>query len=338
MNARLVSNSLVLVTGATGALGPRIVEALNQIGYGIRVLALDPPEALSFPDSTEVILGDVTDEEKVLSSISDVEIVIHMASVLHRTNSTSNLQSLYEHVNVGGTASVIKAAVNAGVKRVVLFSTIAVYGKTEGEILNEDSAVFPNTYYAKTKLAAEKILLNARRAGGQPLGTVLRLGAVYGSRVKGNYQRLVHALSHKRFIPIGRGVNRRTLVYDKDVAMAAVIAMQHPVAAGKIYNITDGQFHSVSEIIKAICRALGRNPPKFFLPLGPVKIATNLADGIAGLARLSSPGIKDSLSKYCEDIAVDGSRIMQELGYRPEYDIWEGWKETIQEMREKGYL
>lgn len=338
MNARLVSNSLVLVTGATGALGPRVVEALNQIGYGIRVLALDPPEPLSFPDSTEVILGDVTDEEKVLSSISDVEIVIHMAAVLHRTNSTSNLQSLYERVNVGGTASVIKAAIKAGVKRVVLFSTIAVYGQTEGEILNEDSPAFPNTYYAKTKLAAEQIVLNARRLGGKRLGIVLRLGAVYGSRIKGNYQRLVHALSRKRFIPISKGSNRRTIVYDKDVARATVIAMQHPVAAGKIYNVTDGQLHSVNEIIKAICRALGRNPPKFFLPLGPVKMATNLADGIAGLLGLSSPGLKDALSKYCEDIAVDGSRIMRELGFRQEYNLLDGWKETIQEMREKGYL
>jgi nucleoside-diphosphate-sugar epimerase len=61
---------------------------LDQIGYGIRALALDPPEPLSFPDSTEVILGDVTDEEKAPSSISDVEIVIHMAALLNRINST----------------------------------------------------------------------------------------------------------------------------------------------------------------------------------------------------------------------------------------------------------
>ena len=233
---------------------------------------------------------------------------------------------------------VIKAAIKADVKRVVLFSTIAVYGQTEGEALNEDSPTFPNTYYAKTKLAAEKIVLNARRANGQPLGTVLRLGAVYGSRIKGNYQRLVHALSRKRFIPIGRGMNRRTIVYDKDVARAAVIAMQHPGAAGEIYNVTDGQFHLVNEIIKAICRALGRKSPKFFLPLRPVKMAANLADGIAGLLGPSSPGLKNSLDKYCEDIAVDGSRITRELGFRPEYNLLEGWKESIQEMREKGYL
>lgn len=53
---------------------------------------------------------------------------------------------------------------------------------------------------------------------------------------------------------------------------------------------------------------------------------------------LSSLGLKDALFKYCEDVAVDGSRIMRELGFSPEYNLWEGWEEAIKEMREKGYL
>ena len=110
----------------------------------------------------------------------------------------------------------------------VLFSTIAVYGNSNGQILTEDTPVQPNTFYARTKLAAEKIVLNARGADGQPLGTVLRLGAVYGSRIKGNYERLVRALARHRFIPIGNGLNRRTLVYDKDVGRAAALAVSNP--------------------------------------------------------------------------------------------------------------
>jgi len=328
----------VLITGATGAVGYQVVHAFHNDGYQIRVLALDEPIPGMFPKDVQFIMGDVTNLSTVSYAMKDICAVIHLAALLHSVNPPYELREMYERVNVGGTASVVKAAANAGIERVVLFSTIAVYGQTGEEILNEDSPANPDTYYAKTKLAAEQIVLNARRLDGQPLGTVLRFGAVYGSHIKGNYQRLVHAISHKRFIPIGRGRNRRTLVYDKDVARAAVIAMRHPAAAGKIYNVSDGQFHSVNEIIKVICRALGRNSPKFFLPLGPIKIAANLADGIAGLVGLSSPGLKDALSKYCEDIAVDGSRITKELGFRSEYDLWEGWKETIQEMREKGYL
>jgi len=57
------------------------------------------------------------------------------------------------------------------------------------------SPTHPDTFYAQTKRSAEQIFLNARGADGQPLGTVLRLGAVYGSRIKGNYERLTRALA-----------------------------------------------------------------------------------------------------------------------------------------------
>jgi len=70
-----------------------------------------------------------------------------------------------------------------------------VYGPSDGCVLDEVSPTHPDNFYAQTKCAAEQIVLNARGGGGQPLGTVLRLGAVYGSRIKGNYERLTHALA-----------------------------------------------------------------------------------------------------------------------------------------------
>ena len=87
--------------------------------------------------------------------------------------------------------------------------------------------------------------MNAKRKDGQLLDTMLRLGAVYGSRIKGNYERLLRALARNRFIPIGNGLNRRTLVYDKDVGRAAVLAVSHPAAAGRVFNVTDGEFHTL---------------------------------------------------------------------------------------------
>jgi UDP-glucose 4-epimerase len=84
-----------------------------------------------------------------------------------------------------------------GVKRIIFFSTIAVYGQSNAQILNEDSLPHPDTFYAKTKLAAEQIVHNTRTSNGKPIGTVLRFGAIYGSRIKGNYQRLVQALARR---------------------------------------------------------------------------------------------------------------------------------------------
>jgi len=80
------------------------------------------------------------------------------------------LREKYERINVGGTATVVAAAINAGVKRVALLSTIAVYGPSDGRVLNEMSPTYPDTFYAQTKRAAEQIVLNAKGADGQLLG------------------------------------------------------------------------------------------------------------------------------------------------------------------------
>ncbi|MDI6742550.1 MAG: NAD-dependent epimerase/dehydratase family protein, partial [Smithella sp.] len=167
-------NKLVLVTGATGAIGPRVVHALHQAGCQIRAFSVDAPAAGMFPQSVEVLIGDVTDQVAVQSAMQGVDAVVHLAALLHIVNPPPELREKYEHVNVGGTATVVEAAIKAGVGRVVLFSTIAVYGPSDGCVLNEMSPTHPDTFYAQTKRAAEQIVLNARSADGQPLGTVLR--------------------------------------------------------------------------------------------------------------------------------------------------------------------
>ena len=100
---------------------------------------------------------------------------------------------------------------------------------------------------------------------------MLRLGAVYGAQVKGNYRRLLSALARGRFVPIGSGRNRRTLIYDKDVARAALLAVCHPDAAGRVFNVTDGEVHTMATIVRTLCTALGRRPPCLTLPAGPVR-------------------------------------------------------------------
>ena len=195
------------------------------------------------------------------------------------------------------------------------------------------SPTHSDTFYAQTKLAAEKIVLNAKRKDGQPLGVVLRLGAVYGSRIKGNYERLTHALARHRFIPIGSGLNRRTLVYDKDVGRAAVLAVSHPAAAGRVFNVTDGGFHTLNEIIGSICSALGRKPPRLSLPVGPTRTLIGLIEKGSHAIGLKPPITRAMIDKYTEDIAVDGSLIQKELGFIPQYDLKTGWEETIREIQ-----
>ncbi len=328
---------LALVTGGTGALGPAVVSRLCEAGFAVRVLSRGLSVA-GLPADVEIHHGDVGDTGAVEAAVRDVGVVLHLAARLHVESPRPELVPDYERTNVDGTAAVVAAARRSGVRRVVLFSTIVVYGAGNGRVLTEETPPRPTSLYGRTKLAAEQVLLEAKREDGEPLGTVLRLASVYGARMKGNYRRLVEALARRRFIPIGDGTNRRTVVHVEDTAVAAVLAACHPRAAGRIYNVSDGRIHTIREIVTAVCEALGRKPPRLSLPLKPVLSAVSAVEVGLGLIGRGSLIGRMTIEKYLEDVAADGRLIQADLGFVPRYDLTTGWMETVLEMRRSGAI
>jgi len=112
-----------------------------------------------------------------------------------------------------------------------------------------------------------------------------------------------------------------------------VLAAEHPAAAGKIFNVTDGQFHTLNEIIEVMCRSLGRRCPRISAPVAPVRFAVGVLEDVARVFGGRLPIGRATIDKYTEDVAVDSRRIRRELGFVPEYDLVLGWGETIREMR-----
>jgi nucleoside-diphosphate-sugar epimerase len=320
-----MSRPVCLVTGATGAIGPSVVAALART-HDVRTLSRNPPDSTLFCVPVTPFTGDIGDLAAVRRAARGAGAIVHLAALLHVVDPPPAMRGEYERVNVDGTATVLEAAHVEGVSRVVLMSTIAVYGYAARIMLDEHAAPRPDTLYAETKLAAERLALAARRGDGGPLATVLRSAAVYGPRVKGNYQRLVHALARRRFVPIGPGHNRRTLIFESDLAEATALAAVHPAAAGRVYNVSDGKPHPLRDIIEAICLALGRRPPRWHAPVAPLRVALRLA------AILDRRPLR-MFDKYLEEVAVDAARIGHELGFTPATSLAEGWRETIAGMR-----
>lgn len=332
-----MANKTCLVTGATGAVGPSVVAALCEAGYRVSALCRNAPRSGLLPSDVEVTTADIGDVAAVRSAVAGKDVVVHLASLLHINDPTEAECAEFHRVNVVGTGHVVDAAVAEGVQRVVLMSTIAVYGYGQGGTLHEGSPTLPETTYGQTKLEAERYALAAKRADGMPLTAVLRLAAVYGPRIKGNYQTLLRALARGRFVPIGRGDNRRTLVHTDDVAAAVVLAAQHVDAAGGVFNVTDGEFHSLRTILEEMCRALGRGVPAVVIPVLFARVAVAGVDAVVLLAgkRLSLRGM---LNKYLEEVAVDGHKIQKDLGFRPALDLRSGWARTVRDLREAGEL
>lgn len=320
------------VTGATGVVGPVLVGNLLERGYKVRALSRRPIASNESPDGLEIIQGDLSDKEVLKRAVEGVDIVFHLAAKLHINNPDPALKDEYRQVNVDGTKTLFDIAKSATVERFVYFSSIAVYGKSVSRgMITEDDEVFPDTLYAETKHEGEQFVLNTFDKTENPFGVVLRLAAVYGKGMKGNYPRLVNALKKKRYVHIGDGTNRRTLVHVKDVARAAIIAAEHSSAAGKIYNVTDGAVYSLKEIIETICKVLEISPPRFRLPEKPVRMLAGAIEDAFALISKRAPVNRATIDKLLEDIAVSGDKMKAEVGFQSEYDLLSGWREALRD-------
>lgn len=327
---------LVLVTGATGAVGPAVVRLAVDEGYRVRTLSRHPAPHGLLPEGVDVQVGDVRDERVLARALAGVEYVLHLAAALHLVTVEEQKGANYESVNAAATKALVRRATSEAVRRIVLFSTICVYGENRDVVATEDTAPAPDTPYARTKLEAEKAILAATGRGGSISGVVLRLAAVYGPRVRGNYRTMVRFLADGRFMPVRPGLNRRTLVFDQDVAQAALLAMRHPLAAGRVFNVTDGTTHSVREVTESICAALDRRPPRFGLPASLPRGLLNAAGPIGRVRPIARA--RAMLEKYTQDVAVDGTRIQRELGFTPGVNLDEGWRRTVAGLRADGDL
>lgn len=310
-SGRRGTRAAALVTGATGILGPVLVRSLLAEGWSVRALCRQEQPFGLLPAQVEVRLGDVTDGDAVDRAVEGVSTIFHLAGLLHNPRPEPSEAALYEAVNVGGSRNVASAAARQGAS-VIHFSTITVYGPTRGEPVDELSPVHPAGPYAATKHRSEEVLLSA----GVKV-SVLRLAAVYGRRMKGNYPRLVEALRRGRFVPVGDGSNRRTLIHEADVVRAAILAAGRVHEVNGIYNVTDGATHSMREILAAICSALGRPAPRLRIP-----------DTLARLvARRLGHG--DVLDRYLENVEVKGERIQKDLDFTPAFDLGSGWRDAL---------
>jgi len=300
---------------------------LLEKGYCVRIFSRHCEDFDLFPREVELFQGDLLDHGAVSMALKDVEGVFHLAAKLHDIKGLCHDDEL-TLTNVKGTQNLVNMARGAGVKRFVFFSTINVYGNClENECFTETSPVNPRERYARSKLEAENIVLAG--VHDDPDGfapVVLRVAAVYGKRIKGNYKTLILYLKKGGFLLLGSGANLRTLIFDKDLAAAALLALEHSGAPWQIYNVTDGYVYSFNEIVLSICAFLGRKALFVKLPEKLVKLILNLVNRMFCSRRLTQ--LSRMAEKQMESIAVSGKKIQDELGFLPRYGLDMGWREV----------
>ena len=327
----------ILITGGTGSLGPALVSELRNSGYRIKIFAKDPPKYKAEFQNIDIIYGDLLYSD-LNHMLENCEIIIHMAALAHINNPTPDLEHMYENINVEGTRKIVNAAMNNGVKRIIFFSTLGVYGPTFNFIADERTPPNPKSLYAISKLKAENIVLQAKDKKGNPISTVLRLATVYGPHDRGNFNRLAKLISKGFPILVGRGTAKKTLIYEKDVAIAVKTILNNSSTINKIYNVTDGTFHTVHEVTEAMCKALGKSTPIYYLPEVPIRYGLIIYEKCSHILGLKPKFGEWVIDKFTEEVSVSGEKFLQETGFRPKYDLHNGWNETIEILKKRGLI
>jgi nucleoside-diphosphate-sugar epimerase len=197
----------ILVTGATGFIGPHLAKRLVQEGYHVRALVRPVTNASALESlGVEIVRGDVRDSRAVERAITSCPLVFHLAA---RT-SHGNLPAKDIHsINVEGTAHVAHAAAHAGIARLVLSSTTRVYGIIKNRAVDERTPVKPDSPYPESKVQAERIVLSHHAYHGL-LVVVARITSVFGPGSK-SWLGLFQSIAAGRFRLLGAGDNYTSL-------------------------------------------------------------------------------------------------------------------------------
>ena len=264
--------SEILVTGGAGFIGSHIVDWLLDEGFKVRVLDnLSTGEKKNLAQhqnnkSFQFIEGDIRNFDLVKNTVKGVDAVFHEAALVSVTRSVEN-PLLSNEVNITGTVNLLKACVDAHVKRFVYASSCAVYGDTETLPNHENLAPKPLSPYAADKVAAENYAKVFHKVYG--LETVsLRYFNVYGPRQKyGPYSGVIsifinRLLENKPPIICGDGKQTRDFINVKDVVEANMLALSKQKVAGEVFNISTGEATTLNKLAETVQKIMDKTDLK----------------------------------------------------------------------------
>lgn len=302
-----------LVTGGAGFIGSHICRALCKQGVQVRILdnfSSGRPENLAGLD-VEVLEGDLRNPHHLAQAVQDVDLIFHEAAFVSVPESLQKPQECFD-INITGTSMLLEAARKAGIRRVVLASSAAVYGDSMAIPLVEDTPLRQLSPYAVSKRVNELYAELYTHSLGLEV-TALRYFNVYGPRQRPDsmYAAAVpifirSLLDNKPITIFGDGGQSRDLINVRDVVQANLLAARHPAAPGKVFNVCTGIETRLIDLLDVLYS---------IFPNAPMHVHVEPRAGDI-YRSIGTP-----------------KKAMDILEFKPQVTLDEGIKETIEEMR-----
>jgi nucleoside-diphosphate-sugar epimerase len=292
------------ISGGAGFLGLHLARRLLADGHDVRTLDVVPLDDAELERSVDELRGDIRDRGSVAKLVQGADVVVHAAAALPIQASRGSIRS----VNVGGTENMLRAADEAGVRRVIFISSTAVYGVPEKHPIEEDDPLVGVGLYGESKIDAEAL---CRVAAVET--TIVRPKTFIGPERLGVFEILFDWIREgRRIYTLGKGHNRYQLLAVEDLVDAVVRAAVEPAAARETFNIGATEFGTVRSDLQALIDHAGSSSRLQPVPVKPAEIA------LRGLELMRvSPLAEWHYKTAHKDSFVDVTKAQRLLGWQP---------------------
>jgi nucleoside-diphosphate-sugar epimerase len=295
----------ICITGSNGFLGSIILNSLQEKSHLIKTIGRSKKHD---------ICCDLAQSVPELDTIFNT--IIHVAGKAHSVPKTAEEKQEFFNVNVKGTFNLLNALEKFGIPRSFVFiSTVAVYGRECGILINENEPLLAKNSYGQSKIQAEELIL-AWCKKHNVICTILRLPLIAGPNPPGNLASMIKGIQKGYYFNIDGGGAKKSIVLADDVARIIPKAAE----IGGVFNLTDLYHPSLKELSSVIARQLNRKNPGN-IPASLAKSFSIMFDMLGKVAPINSYMLK----KITSDLTFDDSKAREILGWNP-LPVLEGFK------------
>ncbi len=309
----------VLITGGSGFIGSYFNEKLDTI-----IVNYDLREPIH-PTKNKFLKGDICDFVVLNKAVKEnkIDAIIHLAAAHHDFGIT---REGYFEVNELGTENICKVAEENNIKKIIFYSSVAVYGENK-KPSTEEMPPNPSNHYGASKLAGEaKLKIWSEREGNQAI--VIRPCLVYGPRNTANMFNLIKQIDSGKFFNVGKGDNVKSICYVENIVEATIHLLNTIEENGfHFYNYADSPQLTSKETANHIAKSLGKkNPlsvPKSLLQIGAIPF-----DILIKLTGKNLPVSSARVNKFATETFHRAEKILN-TGFSPRFDNLQGLQKMV---------
>ncbi len=307
-----------LIIGGSGFVGSKLITELGKSNC----LIFDKRPSAFFNEITTI--GNVCDREALRFSSEISEVVLLAAE--HRDDVSPT--SLYYDVNVKGTRNVLDAMDEAGIKRLVFTSSVAIYGLNK-ENPDENHPQNPFNHYGKSKWQAEEVIKEWYEK--DPTGksvTIIRPTVIFGERNRGNVYNLLKQISSGKFMMVGNGQNKKSMAYVGNVVAFIKDRSTKSELGYHVFNYADKPDFNMLELVSQVEKEMNISLPKQKIPYWLGMIAGYAFDTMAWLLRKKFSISAVRVKKFCATTQFDATKVRSV--FEPPYTLGDGLGKTLE--------